>query len=212
MTVFSPLSRSIRLHGKTPVVTHGQLSYPLLLRDVILDHVKQMPFFASGFTFSTDKAQQIQPESLPFCGVYFLQEVGGADAEPQTGPIGFRTTVRIGFSVIIIYSDHAAGEYELDRAAQALSGLFSDPTLYNNSLVRVQGFTGLSRQHVFGNTGQNNETPVAELRWELICDLGTITYPPNITDDFETMHVETHYPFGNEDTPPVVVEYDLSQN
>lgn len=210
-TVFSPVYRNIRLHGKIPRVDYLPVSYPLMLRDAILVRVKAMSYFANGFTFSTNKMMQIQPQSLPFCGVYFIQETGGPTAEPQTGITGFATTVRIGFSVIILNNDGEAAENELDRAAQVLAyGLFRDSSLRNNSQFKVQAFTGLTRQHIFGNVGQNNETPVAELRWEIICDLGTISYEPVVPDMLEVIHVETEYPYGS-DAPHIESEYDLEQ-
>ncbi len=212
--VYTLLRRDIRLHGKTPRVDHKTRSYPILVRDGIMDRVRVLPYFA-GFHFSTNKALQIQPQSLPFCGVYFIQEIGAVDGEAQVGEPRFRTSARYGFSVIILNNDPDAGDYKLDEAMQALAhGLFDDPTLYNNSVFKIQGYTSTSRQHIFGNTGQNNELPIAELRFELICDLGVITYPPQITDDFEILHVETDFPVGGDSdaVEQVVVEYDVQQD
>ena len=212
----TPFTRDLRLRGKTPGLNQTQRSYPMLVRDGILARVKTFPYF-STFTFSSNKALQIQPQSLPFCGVYFIQELGVPDGDADAGEPRFRTTVRIGFSVIVVNNDPDEAEYALDTAMQVLAGsLFSDSTLYNNSIFKIQGFSSGTRTHVFGNAGLDNETPIAELRWELVCDLGTITYPPVVMDDLEVIHVETAFPVGGtqaeqDATQQVVTEYDLHQ-
>jgi hypothetical protein len=184
----------------------------MLLRDAIVSRIKAMPYFA-GFTFTTNRMLQIMVTSLPLCGVYFIQETGVPAPESQTGTVAFRTTVRLGFSVIVLNNDGEKAENELDRACQVLSyGLFADPTLLLNSQFQIQGFANVSRQHMFGNIGQSNETPIAELRWELLVDLGTVIYEPVIPDVLEVIHVQTEYPPGEADgVPPIIVEYDLPQ-
>ncbi len=215
MTV--PFKRDLRLHTKSPVAKLTQRSYSILVRDAIVDRVKVQPFF-SGFTFTTNKSLQIQPATLPLCGVYFIQEIGIGDGDPQDGEPRFRTSSRYGFSVIVVNNDAEKAEYQLDAAWQVLTGnLFSDPTLYNNSLFKIQSYTNVSRQHVFGNAGKDNETPIAELRYELICDLGAITYPPVVNDDLEVIHVTTAFPTGGtqaekDQTQQVQAEYDVEQN
>src|SRR6266699_3389379 len=198
MTDFFPFKRDIRLHGKTPHVRCTALSYPMLVRDGILNRVKLMSFF-STFNFSSNKTLQIQPASLPFCGVYLLQEMMAPDGDADAGEIRFRTAVRYGFSVIVQNNDSVVAEYNLDKAMQAITvGLFTDPTFYNNSSFKIQGFTSGSRQHVFGSVGLDNETPIAELRFELTCDLGTISYTPFTEDDLEVIHLETVFPIDGD--------------
>lgn len=212
-----PFSKGVRLHGKTPRVARTTRSYPMLLRDGILDRVKAMPYFAN-FTFSSNKMLQIQAQSLPFCGVYLIQETMSPDGDADAGEPRFRTMVRIGFSVIIVNNDPDAAEYQLDRAMQALTGgLFSDPTLYHNDQFQIQGYVAGIRNHVFGAAGADNETPIAELRFELTCDLGTIDYPPIVLDDLEVIHVKTSFPTDGTAAEKaavqqVVNEYDLDQN
>lgn len=214
--MITPFSRDLRMRGKTPGIAHTPRSYPMLVRDGIMARVKAMPYFAS-FHFSSNKALQIQPQSLPFCGVYFIQETGVPDGDANVGEPRFRTTVRIGFSVIVVNNDPEAAEYQLDTAMQVLAGgLFSDPTLYNNAAFKIQSYASGVRTHVFGATGLDNETPIAELRWELVCDLGVITYPPIVMDDLEVIHVTTAFPAGGtqaeqDATQQVVAEYDLEQ-
>ena len=212
----TPFKRDLRMRGKTPRVDHVRRSYPILVRDGIMDRVKAMPYFSS-FHFSTNKSLQIQPQSLPFCGVYLLQELMTPDGDANVGEVRFRTTTRIGFSVIVLNNDADAAEYQLDTAMQVITGgLFADPTLYDNSVFKIQAFISGSRQHVFGGVGQDNETPIAELRYELTCDLGAITYPPFEPDDLEIIHVETAFPAGGtqaeqDAVQQTIAEYDLEQ-
>ncbi len=209
-----PFKRDLRLHGKSPRVVHVQRSYPILVRDGILDRIKLMPFFAT-FNFGTNTAIQIQTPSLPFCGVYLLQEQMSPDGDPNVGEVRFRTIARIGIGVIILNNDTTAAEYQLDAASQAImTGLFADHTLYDNDIFKIQAFSAGTRQHNFGNMAKDNETPIAELRLEISCDLGTITYPPYVPDDLEIIHVETVFPIDGDASrvQQVKVEYDLEQN
>jgi len=211
----TPFKRDVRLHGKLPRVEQTSLSYPMLLLDGTLSRIKALPFF-STFNFSTYKGLIIQPASIPFCGVYLLQEMMLADGDSNTGEPRFKTLARIGISVIIQNNDVVAAEYMLDKAMQAISvGLFTDHTYYNNSLYKIQGFTSATRQHVFGRVGTlDNETPVAELRFELTCDLGIIYYEPLVPDVLEVIHLETIFPIDGDASKvqQVKVEYDLEQN
>lgn len=191
-------------------------SYSFLVRDNILAVVKEMPFY-DGFNFTTNKSLQIQPEALPFCGVYFIQELLTPDGDIDAGEVRFRAATRIGFSVIIQNNDAVQAENILDDAFVALTAMFSDNKLYNNPVARIQGFASGSRQHIFGAMGaQDNETPIAELRFELTCDLGTITYPPVVVDDLKVIHVKTQYPGGDtqeniDRRQQVESNYDLPQ-
>jgi hypothetical protein len=188
-------------------------SYPILVRDNILERVRAIPFF-DGFNFGTNKSVQIQPEAIPFCGVYLIQELMTPDGDADAGEVRFRTAVRFGFSVIVQNNDAEQAEYSLDDAFMALTALFSDNTLYDNPVAKIQGFVSGSRQHFFGAMNQDNEVPIAELRFELTCDLGTITYPPVVPDDLNVIHIKTQYPGGDtqEDIDrrqQVEAEYDL---
>lgn len=209
----TPFKRDLRIHTKSPHVVQTQRSYSILVRDGILDRVKAMPFFAT-FTFASTVALQIQPDSLPYCGVYLLQDLMVPDGDPNVGEVRFRTTARIGFSVLVQNNDAVAAEYKLDAAFQSLAGLFSDHTLYDNKIFKIQAFTSGMRQHVFGALLKDNESPYAELRFEISCDLGTITYPPYVPDDLEIIHVETAFPLVGDTSrvQQVKTEYDLEQN
>lgn len=194
-------------------------TYPMLVRDRILDFLQGLPFFATnGFTFSTNKALQIQPHNIPFLGVYFIEETGLPEGDANIGDIRFRTTARYGISVIIQNNDSGVSETILDRAMTFITSIFKNPDLYNwdGTLeeAKIQAFIRGARTHAFGSVGADNEMPIAELRYELTCDLGTILYDPPVDDDFITFHVETRYPSqeaADEGTPQVIVQYDIPQ-
>jgi len=213
--IFTIHKRDIRIHGKLPRIDHVRLSYPMMVHRGLLSRVMNFPFFAPSFTFTGNKAVTIQPESIPFCGVYLLQEFLAPDGDANAGEPRFRTSVRYGFSVIVQNNDPVLAEEMLDRAYQALTiGLFSDSTLYNNSFFKIQAFLGGIRQHVFGHISANQEIPIAELRWELMCDLGVIDYPPDVPDVLEVINLQTVYPSQDkkDTTRQVHVEYDMDQN
>jgi len=192
----------------------------IIVRDKIVARMKAMRFF-SGFNFSTDKSRTIETASIPFVGVYFINEDLTPDGDPNHGEVKFRSMAMYGVSVIVQNNNAPAAEYTLDQAWNVLTvGLFTDTTLYNwknvgkPGEVAIQAFTRGNRSHQFGNAGADNATPVAEMRFTLTCDLGTLYYEPNIEDEFKTMHVETRYPAGSDpaEIRQTVVEYDLPQN
>lgn len=184
----------------------------------MISRVRSMPFFTNFKTFTSNKALAIQPSMLPLCGVYFIQETSVPEGDGNAAEPRFRTSTRYGFSVLVVNNDAAAAEYVLDLAAQALAGgLFSDSTFYNNDQFKIQSFSLGARTHIFGNLALDNETPFAELRWELVCDLGTINYPPLVLDDLDVIHVKTAFPIGGtqaeqDAVQQVSTEYDLTQN
>jgi hypothetical protein len=190
---------------------------PLLIRDAILARLKAMPFFAAhDFHYHTNKALQIQPENVPFAGVYLIEETNLPDGDANVAEPRFHCTVRYGVSVIIQNNDAEAAENKLDEAMAAINRIFNDPTLYNWSglfgAAKIQAYLRGARSHQFGSIGADNELPVAELRYDLTCDLGTFPYAPDVPDEFITMHVETRYPPGaSEDVQQVIVQYDILQ-
>lgn len=194
-------------------------TYPMLVRDRILEFIQALPFFeVNHFKYGTNKSTQIQPEDIPFAAVYFIEETSLPDGDANVGDIRFRTTARYGISVIIQNNDTAAAEIILDKAMNTITQLFKDPELYNweGSLeeTKIQAFIRGARSHQFGSIGQDNATPVAELRYDLTVDLGSILYDPPVTDDFITFHVETRYPnqaAADAGTPQIVAQYDIPQ-
>lgn len=191
-----PLVRQLHAHAKLPQVGHLPQSYPILVRDGALSRLKVMPWF-SQFFFTSNKSLQIQPQNIPFCGVYFLTETDTPDGDANVGEPRFRSLVVLGFSVIVQNNDPALAEYNLDLSYQAITrGLLCDHSFYDNKEYKIQAFVRGLRQHVFGSAGKENEMPIAELRFELTCDLGTIMYEPLVPDMLETVHMNAK-PFAD---------------
>jgi len=200
-------------------------SEAFIVRDKIMTKLQAMTFFSSAIfkRFSTNTAEQIQPENVPFLGVYFINEDMVADGDANVGEVRFRSTATYGLSVVVQNNDAAAAENTLDAAWIAVSKLFIDPSLYNwknvgkPNEVLIQAYTRGNRSHVFGSVGKENAIPIAEMRFNLTCDLGVIDYEPVIDDDFLTIHVKTQFPGGDtqadiDNRQQVVVEYDIPQN
>ncbi len=187
----------------------------IVIRDRIVTRMKSMPFF-STFNFSTDKAKVIETGSIPFAGVYFINEDLTPDGDANAGDVRFRSAAMYGISVIVQNNDTEQAEYKLDEAWKLLSvQIFTDPTMYNwknvgkSGEVLVQAFTRGNRSHQFGNAGADNAHPIAELRFTLTADLGVIDYDPVITDDLKKVHLETRYPAA--DTDPAEVQQTVAE-
>lgn len=198
-------------------------SYAMQVRNSMLTRIQAMTFFINpalpkAFTFTKNRALQVQPDSLPLCGVYFLQEVGTPEGDPNAGEIRFSTTVRYGFTVILENNDMEEVEDQLDDAFEAIrNGLFSDPTFYgtDEEELKIEGFTFSMRRHNFGTT-LDQETPFAELQWELVCDLGVIDYPPVVEDPLTSITITTAFPIDGtedeqDDVQQVRATYELPQ-
>jgi hypothetical protein len=179
-----------------------------IARNAMFDRVLAMPFFA-GFNFAKTKALRVQVGDIPYCGVYFINELDLPEGDSNAGDIRFRDSVRVGFSVIILDNDAEDGEATLDQAYFEISnGLLTDTTLtgFNNQIM--QGITRVERLPVFGSVALDNETPVLELQVDITVDLGVAIFKPVITDMLERVHV-TARPIQNPDAPPVEMQWEI---
>jgi hypothetical protein len=169
-------------------------SYAMIVRDEMMARLKAMPFF-STFKFGTNKAEQIQPELIPFLGVYFISEDLTSEGDPQDGEPRFHSSALYGFSVVVQNNDATAAENKLDEAwVLIMDRLFRDPTLYLNPLAKIQAYVRGNRTHQFGSAGADNSIPVAESRFTLMCDLGVIDFPPIVDNVLSKVHFSTNYP------------------
>ena len=188
-------------------------SYALVIADALFQRVKVMPFFASFAKKSGNWALRIQPQDLPFVGVYFVEESTGPDGDANAGDIRFLHTVSIGFSVIVKNNDPAAAELTLDSAFWTiLNGLLRDNTLTNYwktnlaDNTRIEAWPAYKRAHKYGAVGLQNELPIAELQWELRVIFRSNEYPI-ISDDLLNIHVET-VPLADDGTVPDAAEVE----
>jgi hypothetical protein len=212
----SPAAK-LRIHGKIPHVETVTRSYGMMVRDAILARLKTSPFF-QGYTFYKSHALQIQHDDFPACAVFFMGEQLSQDGNNNTGEVRFSSEVKIGLSVYLINNDPEAMEDRLDNAYEALfQRLLRDPTLMNNEYFQIEAYTKGSRMHVYGQMGspQSNETPYAEMRADLTCDLGAIEYEPRVEYMLEKIHIETVHPpsdIGENQVQHIYSEYDMDQD
>jgi hypothetical protein len=213
------LAAQLRIHGKIPVVRSIRRSYAMQVRDNAFVKLQALKFF-QGFTFKRSHALKVMPNMMPYCSVYFLSEALAPDGDADIGEVRFQSTVRLGFSVMLVNNDPDMMEDRLDDAYQSImDGLLRDPTFVRTAPwgqtspgYVIQAFARGGRQHFYGITGvQNNETPYAEMRAELHCSLGAIEYEPYVENMLEIIHVETVHPPGDTDNQHIFSIYDLDQ-
>ena len=211
-----------------PTVTTTQ-SYSLVIRDMFFDAVLRQPFFQSGWTKRKCKQLSVQPQQIPYLGIYLIDETMTPDGDLNAGEIRFVHTLRLGFSVIIKNNDPVASERKLDEAFWSImTGLWTDPyimnwldshnphTGYGNpDNVLVEGIQRGTRKHIWGTTSLDNELPIAELQYDVSAVYRTY-WPPVIVDDLERINVQT-VPLAHDGTIPpedevqrVFSEYDLT--
>jgi hypothetical protein len=176
---------------------------------MFLDKLVQAPFFA-GYTARKNKALQIVTNSIPYIGVYFVNEDMSPDGDLNAGEIRFTHHLKLGFSVIVINNDPVACEAKLDQAFWAIMNtLWRDPYLTNlidtraypggvgnPDNVRIEGVSRGTRRHVFGNAGLNNETPIGEMQYEATVKYSA-DYAPVIKDDLLQISVRTGVKAGD---------------
>lgn len=203
-------------------------SYGLVIRDTLYAKTVTLPFFA-GFKSRRCKQLQVVPEILPYLGVYFIAEKMTADGDANAGEVRFDNEMTIGFSVVIQNNDPVDSELKLDQAYWSImNGLWRDQYIMNLIDTRapvgvitlpdgmvIEGIKGGTRKHVWGNTGLNNEMPIAEMSYEAVI-LYSASFPPVITDDLLRIHQET-VPLAHDGTIPpadevqrIITEYEFT--
>jgi hypothetical protein len=177
-------------------------SFALVIRDVFYDALSSDPFFA-GYTCRKNKMLSVQPQLLPYLGVYILDETMLPDGDANAGHIRFSHTLRVGFSVMIANNDQVVAEQGVDAAWwKIMNRLWPDQDIMNllNSSnpdnTRIEGVTRGVRRHVFGTAGLNNETPLAELQYDVSIFYRT-GWPPIITDTLDEIDVTTGIKIGD---------------
>jgi hypothetical protein len=177
-------------------------SFSLVIRDVFYDALSSDPFFAS-YTCRKNKMLSVQPQLLPYLGVYIIDENMVPDGDANAGHIRFSHTLRIGFSVMIANNDQVIAEQGVDAAWwKIMNRLWPDQHIMNllNSSnpdnTRIEGVTRGVRRHVFGTAGLNNETPLAELQYDVSIFYRT-GWPPIITDTLDEIDVTTGIKIGD---------------
>ncbi len=193
-------------------MANGTQSFSLDLRDTFFNALDQQLFF-SNFTKRKSKMLQVQPNLLPYLGVYMIpDEVMTPDGDWDAGCIRFIHECRIGFSVMIINNDDVIAERKIDAAFWVIMNtLWADPYIpnfidtlnrdtgfQNVNNVRFEGIKRASRRHIFGNA-RDNETAVAELQYDVNVTYRTY-WPPVITDELLEINVKTQMKPGDTQT------------
>lgn len=174
------------------MITETQ-SFAFLIRDTVYDLVT--PYF-SGFKFRKNKMLAVQPDQLPYLGIYLVDETMVPDGDANAGCVRFSHTARIGFSVIIANNDPVVAEQQSDQAYLLLMRImFTDlhfmqviENLHNEEGVMVESVTRGTRRHIFGSPQNTNETPFVELQYECSFFFRTEWYP-DITDTLDQINV-----------------------
>jgi hypothetical protein len=180
-------------------------SYSLVIRDVFYDAVSADPFFAD-YACRKTRALRVQPDLLPYLGVYIIDEIMLPDGDANTGMIRFSHTLRVGFSVFIANNDDAAAELQLDAAFWRIMGrLWPDPKIMSMLVTAspdntlIEGIARGVRRHEFGAGMLTNETPLAELQYDVSVLYRTGWAPP-VIDDLKTIDVITGIKPGDTQT------------
>jgi hypothetical protein len=148
----------------------------------------------------------VQTTLIPYLGVYIVDEIMVPDGDANAWCIRFNHTSRIGLSVVQANNDPVVLEAGIDAAyLKIMSLLWTDIKLMNVLVnnnpdgVGIEGIVRGSRKHVFGSTGLNNETPFAELQYEVNCFSRSEWYP-DITDMLNEIDVTTGVKAGDTQT------------
>jgi len=191
-------------------------SYSMLIRDGLLARAKLVPPFTTCAKFGRSVAKVIQPENIPYLGLYFVDEVLSPDGDANHAEPRFLHALKLGFSYLVQNNDPDDAEDILDAAHWSLMKLLHDPKWHTfPSGALIESIVGGKRSHHFGTIGGSggpNETPVAEMRMELDIRHRTF-FEPLITDTFNTMHVTTVYPYPEDpNRQPIISEWVLDQS
>jgi len=189
-------------------------SFSWVLREAIIDALS--PLFP-GFTIVRTNRVPIQRWQLPVLGVYLMPERMTPDGDWDAGAVRFVHDFQIGFSAIIADNDGDLAEKRLDAiwwtimlgvwANAGLMSLVQSTTVDN---TRMEGCTLGVRRFVYGAVGQNNETPVSELQYEVTCRYRT-SWPPVITDTLNLIDVViVPGGFDPAKTQTIEVRYDFT--
>jgi hypothetical protein len=194
-----------------------------IIRRGIVDRMKVLPTFQSvkrwGFTPAQRIIAKLEDNQIPYVGVYELDETLGPDGDPNHCEPRFVNTLRIGFTVVIASPDDDVADQNLDSAYWTIMNLLTNPRwatfpasgVWNEGRpIKIEGITRGMHKKIFGNSANNNETPVAELQMDLTVVHRT-DFPPGPFDDLDRIHVTVAYPWPYDPNlnEPFTVEYDL---
>ena len=177
-------------------------SYGWVIRNSFYDALKADWFF-QGWHLRKTPMNVVQFEHLPYLGVYIVEEVMGPDGDANAGEPRFTHTMKIGFSIMVANNDMDEAERLIDAAWwRIMNRLWTDAGIINvyystnpdNTLI--EGLVRGTRRQVFGATALNQQTPYAELRYEVSCTFRT-QWPPIINDELMRISLTTGFRPGD---------------
>jgi hypothetical protein len=189
-----------------PGLTDTQ-SFALVIRDVFYDALDRDPFF-DDYNKRKTKMLAVMPNMLPFLGVYIIDETMLPDGDANAGCVRFTHTLRVGFSVMVAHNDQAVAERTIDAAFWRIMNVWRDEYVMNlldtfnphlgagnPDNTKIESITRGTRRHVYGATSINNETPIAELQYD-VSAFWRSDWGPVIEDDLEEIAVRTGIKIG----------------
>jgi hypothetical protein len=189
-------------------------SHAMMIRDEMLKRIKTFPIFASVPRFGKSPMLTVQSEDIPYLGVYLVEEQLTVDGDANAGEPRFQSRAKIGFQYVIQNNDPDAAEDKLDLGYWAILTNFFEVQRWDylaNDTVWIEGVERGSRSHHYGNAGNDNRTPYAELRADLTF-MQREFFPPPVTDVLKSIHVTVadHVPYDPEKNAPLrVIILDL---
>ena len=171
-------------------------SYAFDIRDTFYNAVTADAFF-QGFVTKKNRMLPVQPDQLPYLGVYVTEETSAPDGDANAACVRFVNTARIVFSVMTANNDRDAAESLSDKAyLKIMSVLYTSPDIMNVLTrknvegVLIESIARGTRRHIYGNSGQNNQTPWIELQYEVQATYRTEWYP-DIIDTLDEIALTT---------------------
>ena len=166
------------------------------IRETFFNVVSADAFF-QGFVAKKNRMLPVQPDQLPYLGVYFAEDIDASDGDANAACVRFSETAHIIFSVITANNDPEAAEAYSDQAYQRIrTVLWTDLNVMNVwnrknvEGVMIESIVRTTRRHIFGNAGQNNETPWIDMQYGVQAFYRTEWFP-DITDTLNEIDVST---------------------
>src|SRR5262245_11907865 len=160
-------------------------------------------------TYRNTPMLQVQPSDLPMLGIFILRERRSPWSQANHAEPRFRDETTLAFSGSI-HAETADQNhlYQLEEWMTELDHVL----LQNPKFVNLMGgVESMDRQSQYAKVG---ETTLFEIRNQWV--FATQSYfPPVVTDDFNTVHVETQFPdkaHVESGTPQITRVYDLTVN
>jgi len=182
-------------------------SYSALIRDALVARLQKIPTFSSIKKWGQiSNATRIQPNDLPYFGVFEMDGIGNPDGDANHGWPHFVDDVKIGFSLFIQDNDETSSRVNLDAARWTVMNYLRQPLWHKFREIMVSDYKGdlvpldiesvlrVNWKYSFGNTASDNETPLGELRMEWTLRYRTV-FPPIIPDELERIRITVAYPW-----------------